>query len=177
MVRLSLLLFLLFEEIIMTRGVLKLRQIEESANDIYMQQRLVVVARVAKLVRLMQVVAHRCDRRLDVLMAANAFGNRAWLAPWLKSKSGPIILGLFNFRAAVRIGSSDPRRDHECSTIQSSHFLFLVARTQSEFSLWKAQKLKHCKVLRASLFDKHDWADGIDVGFRIDSAMLHAPFQ
>jgi hypothetical protein len=28
-----------------------------------------------------------------------------------------------------------------------------------EFSLWKAQKLKHRKVLRASLFGKHDWAE------------------
>lgn len=81
----------------MARGVLKLGQIEESANDIYVQQRLMVIARVAKLVRLMQMIPHRCDRRLDVLMAANAFGDGAWLAPWLKSKSGPIILGLLNF--------------------------------------------------------------------------------
>lgn len=70
--RLSLLLFI---EITMARRMLKLRQVKERANDIYVQQRFMIVACVAKAFGLMQVDAHGCDRRLNVLMAANALGE------------------------------------------------------------------------------------------------------
>lgn len=81
----------------MARRMLKLRQVEESADNIHMQQRFMIVACIAKVFCLMQMDAHGCDRRLNVLMAANAFGERTRLASWLETESSPVILRLFDF--------------------------------------------------------------------------------
>ncbi len=64
----------------MARGMLNLWQLEEGANYVQVEKSLVLLALCAETVGLVQVDAHRCDSRLNVLMAADALGERAWLA-------------------------------------------------------------------------------------------------
>jgi hypothetical protein len=105
--------------------VLEFRQVEESADDLHMQQRFMVVASSAQGLSFMQTETHRGDSGPNMFMTADALRERAWLTNWLKLELGTnrSFLSMSDRRSACAAPVNAPVRHRP----RNSAFMFVSA--------------------------------------------------
>jgi len=98
----------------MARGMPKLGQVQDSTNDVQVQQRSVILAFVAKHLGLVQMVSYGLDPDLDVLLTRNSLEDGRRPASGHETKRPPIVLGLLYFCLARSMPSAEALREDQC---------------------------------------------------------------